>query len=120
MIWSTFFSDGGWGMYPTSLFGALLLGAAVLYAVRPDRRFVPLLVSLGVVAIASGVLGFSVGVITTFRYVAGIPAAQQHPVTLIGFAESANNIVIALVAIVLSGLIAAIGGLRIARTATHY
>ena len=31
------FRLGGWGMYPTLFIGVLLVGAAVGYAVRPER-----------------------------------------------------------------------------------
>ena len=36
-----FFMAGGWGMYPTTLFGLLLLAAGIAYAALPERRFVP-------------------------------------------------------------------------------
>jgi hypothetical protein len=115
MMWDSFFRDGGWGMYPTSIFGVIFLAASLLYAWKPEKRFVPLLLSLGVVTFASGLLGLAVGTITTFRYVAGTPPPEQHTLTLIGLAESSNNIVLALVVIVISGLLASVGGVRIAR-----
>jgi hypothetical protein len=34
----TFFSDGGWGMYPTFIFGVVLLIAAVQFAWSPERK----------------------------------------------------------------------------------
>ena len=33
-----FFAEGGWGMWSTLLFGALALGGAIWFAVRPDAR----------------------------------------------------------------------------------
>lgn len=115
MIWSAFFRDGGFGMIPTFLFGMMLLGASFLYAKRPHRRYVPLLLSLGVVALGSGFLGFSIGMIHTLRFVAGAPSEEQYATTLIGVAESSNNVVLSLIALVLSALIASVGGLRVAR-----
>jgi hypothetical protein len=33
-----FFVEGGWGMWPTLLFGGIALGAAVWFAIRPESR----------------------------------------------------------------------------------
>jgi hypothetical protein len=33
-----FFRDGGWGMYPTAIFGVVLLVASVRFAWTPERR----------------------------------------------------------------------------------
>jgi hypothetical protein len=118
MVWSHFISDGGWGMFPTMIFAALLMLAAAIYAFRPERRFVPLIFSLGIITLASGLLGFCVGVITTFQYAArNAPPAEIHSLTLVGVAESTNNIVLALIGIVLAGIVASVGAIRIARTA---
>ena len=35
-MWSNFYTAGGWGMHPTSVFGFLLLAAAALAALRPS------------------------------------------------------------------------------------
>ena len=37
------FIAGGWGMYPTSLAGLALILTCLLYAFRPESRFVPLI-----------------------------------------------------------------------------
>ncbi|MGC4117636.1 MAG: hypothetical protein QM765_24385 [Myxococcales bacterium] len=110
---SDFWLAGGWGMYPTALFGVLLVAAGVCYAIFPERRFVPLLVSLGVVVFGSGMLGTVTGFTTTFRYIEKVPADQQHTITLLGISESLNNIILAFVFIVLATLIAAVGALRL-------
>jgi hypothetical protein len=117
MVWSTFFKEGGWGMFPTTIFGSLLLLAALLYALKPERRFVPLVLTFGAITMFSGLLGFSVGAITTFHAVAmevtGLE--KQHAITLLGLAESANNIVLALIGLVMASLVASVGAVRIAR-----
>ena len=113
MVWSEFFEAGGWGMYPTTLFGLLQIAAGVAYAVLPERRLVPLLVSLGVVVLGSGLLGCVTGFITTFRYIEQVPEAKQHTITLLGVSESLNNVVLAFIFIVLSTLIAAVGAFRL-------
>lgn len=110
---SNFFEAGGWGMYPTTLFGVLLIAVGIAYAAMPERRFVPLLVSMGVVVFGAGVLGCVTGFITTFRYIQKVPAADQHTITLLGISESLNNVVLAFIFIVLSTLIASIGALRL-------
>ena len=58
------FSLGGYPMWVTLLFGALSIAAAARYAVRPERRFVPLVVTLGSMTFLSGSLGFVTGVIS--------------------------------------------------------
>ncbi len=121
MNFAEFFRDGGWGMYPTTLFGVLLLAAGVAYAALPERRFVPLLVSLGVVVFGSGCLGCVTGFVSTFRYIQQVPEAKQSMTTLLGVSESLNNLVLAFIFIVLSTLIASVGALRLglrSRTAT--
>ncbi len=61
------FRDGGLGMYPTLVFGLVLLVVAGRYATRPERRYVPLLVALNLLTLSAGALGFVSGVITTSR-----------------------------------------------------
>jgi drug/metabolite transporter (DMT)-like permease len=109
-----FFEAGGYGMYPTTAFGVLLVAAGIAYAVFPERRFVPLLISLGVVVFGSGALGTVTGFITTFQAIQKLPADRQHAVTLMGISESLNNAAWAFVFIVLATLIASAGALRLA------
>lgn len=52
-----FFRAGGAGMYPVMLFGFLALASAVLYLLRPERRYVGMMVGLGVATFAGGLLG---------------------------------------------------------------
>jgi hypothetical protein len=115
MMWANFFRDGGWGMYPTSIFGFLLVAAAVLLVLRPERRFVALVVSLGLLTLGAGVLGTTVGVVNTFRYLLKVPAAEQLQIATLGCAESLNNFVLALMIAVLAALLASIAALRASR-----
>lgn len=114
-MWSNFYHNGGFGMYPTTLFGFFLLVTGVLVIFRPERRYVPLLASLGVTTLLSGVLGCSVGLINTFRYVQRVVPAEQLKIAAIGTAESLNNIVLALLIVVFTGLLAVIAALRAMR-----
>lgn len=107
---------GGWGMYPTTLFGTLavaLLARAALNANRPVGSAIwGLLVATGL----SGLLGFTSGVIRTFQHIQKLPEPDQYPVTLIGVAESAHNLGLALVFGVLAALLFTLRGLRERRT----
>jgi hypothetical protein len=112
-----FFLDGGWGMYPTLVFGLILVGVGGLYAVRPERRFVPLLFALGILTVTAGGLGFVIGVMTTFTAAAhddarGIAGA----LTLQGTSESLSNIALALGLTVIAAVAASLGALRLARS----
>jgi hypothetical protein len=109
------FRDGGWGMITTLFFGVLLLGAAGRYAVSPERRWVPLLVALTVVTLASGALGFTSGMIVTAQYVVRDHVAEPGLISLEGFGESLNNVAFALMFVVLAALGATVGAWRIAR-----
>ena len=116
-MWDTFFHDGGWGMYPTSLFGLLLLASAGLYVLRPERRFVPLVWSLGVATFGAGLLGTSVGIVKSFHYLPQVVPENRLTVGALGCAESLNNLVLGLMLVVVAALIASIGALRAARSA---
>jgi hypothetical protein len=109
-----FFREGGWGMFPTLAFGLLLLLVAARYALRPERRYVPLLLGLGTVTLASGALGFVTGLMATFRYIGGVPASERY-VALIGVGESLSNVAFALGFVVLAAVAGSVGAWRIAR-----
>jgi hypothetical protein len=113
MLFKDFYECGGWGMYPTTIFGVLLLAAGVAYAILPERRLMPLLVSMSVVTLGAGFLGCTTGFITTFRYIQKVPAVDQHAITLAGISESLNNVVLSFMFIVCATLIAAVGALRL-------
>jgi hypothetical protein len=102
------FHAGGWGMYPTTLFGLVLLAFAVKYARDPNRRRLFLLRQLTVLVALSGTLGFVMGVIRTFM---NMESEQLH-IAFIGVGESLNNIALALCMMILSRIIMAFGAAR--------
>lgn len=110
------FHLGGWGMYPTSVFGLLLIAAAIRYAMSPERRFVPLQVSLGIMTLASGGLGFVTGMIKSALAIDGA-AADMRWIWVVGMGESLNNVALALALLTIGALAASLGALRIARGA---
>lgn len=108
------FQMGGWGMYPTLVIGVLMIGAAVWYAIRPEKRYFPLLVSFGLMTFISGCLGFVTGVIKSFMYIGQVGPDERY-IALIGVAESLCNVVFALVLIMLAVIASTVGAWRIAR-----
>ncbi|MCC6522039.1 MAG: hypothetical protein IT373_05210 [Polyangiaceae bacterium] len=116
-MWSTFFRDGGWGMYPTATFGFLLVASGILCLLRPERRYVPLVLSLGAVTLGAGLLAFCVGVVKTFHYLPEVAAEDRLSVAGLGCAESLHNVVLALMLIVVTALLGAVAALRAARGA---
>lgn len=104
------FTLGGWGMYPTLVFGALLLGSAVWYAVTPERKRLLLPAVLALVTFSSGLLGFLTGVMVSLTGAAEMPNITKF--VALGTAESLNNVCFALAWNVLAGLVVAVGAWR--------
>jgi hypothetical protein len=104
-------------MYPTLLAGLMLLGTSLRYASRPDSRYVPLLLTLGLFTLFAGSLGFVTGVINLLRAYAG-PLADQGPSVLyLGIQESLHNVALALLMTTVSTIAASIGAWRLTRQA---
>lgn len=111
------FRLGGFGMYPTLVFGVLLIGASLRYAIKPEARFVPLQVTLGLLTLFAGMLGFVTGLITTFTHMDAVPADGNKWIPLIGAGESLVNLALALALVVMAVIAASIGAAKIARGA---
>jgi hypothetical protein len=108
------FSLGGFPMWITLAFGVLSIGSAARYAVRPERRFVPLVVSLGVMTLLNGVLGFVAGLIRSLNALDLVPAERRW-IWMIGLGESLTNVVLALALVVLATLAMVIGTWKLSR-----
>ena len=76
---------------------------------------VPLLVSLGLVTLMSGGLGFSLGLIKSFGAM-GEVVPESRWIWMIGTSEALNNVALALILSLVGGLAASVGALRIARS----
>lgn len=111
-MWADFFAAGGWGMYPTSFFGFLLIAASALYALRPDQRMARLVVTLGIVTFAAGLLGTSVGLGNTFHYIPQVAKDEQLQILALGCAESLHNAILGLMLVIVGGLVSSVGTLR--------
>ena len=55
-LWDNFWTQGGFGMYPTTFWGFLLLLYAGLYVLRPQERFLRAVAILAFMTLASGTL----------------------------------------------------------------
>jgi hypothetical protein len=108
------FRDGGWGMYPTLVCGLVLVAAALKYALRPERRFVPLLVALNLLTLSAGALGFVSGVITTSRYLDRVGETRSALVAFLGIGESLNNVGMALMFVTAGAIAVTLGAWKIA------
>ncbi len=112
------FIAGGWGMYPTLLAGLALIATCFQYARRPDSRYVPLMLALGIFTLLAGALGFSTGIISMLRYYTAPGAEHGTFVLFAGFYESLHNVVLALLLAVLGALLASVGAWRLSRMAS--
>jgi len=107
------FTLGGWGMYPTLVFGALTLGAAIWYAMTPERKRLLLPAVLAFVTLSAGILGFLTGVMVSLTGAAD--TANIMKFVALGTAESLHNVCFALAWTILSGLVVAVGAWRSTR-----
>ena len=112
---SDFFVAGGFGMYPTLLAGLLLLGSCIQYSRQPERRYVPLMLALGMFTLLAGGLGFVTGVMAGLNYYANHQDGSQPVYLALGFGESLHNVVLALLLSVISTIFAAVGAWRFSR-----
>jgi heme exporter protein D len=111
-MWKDFFAAGGWGMYPTSIFGFALLAAAALHALRPDARSGRLAAVLGALTLAAGWLGCAVGISTSAHYLEKVPKPDQLQIFALGCEESLHNVILALILFIVAGLLVVVGTLR--------
>jgi hypothetical protein len=109
------FRDGGWGMFPTLVFGSFLLAMAVRYAAarraEDARRLVPLLVASGILTLSAGMLGFVSGVMVTCGAIAHVDNAPV--IALLGLGESLNDLAFALIFMVTAAMAASYGAWRL-------
>lgn len=111
-MWSNFFEAGGWGMYPTMLFGFLFLAVTALHAIRRDARHQRLSIWLGMMTFASGVLGTVTGICNSVHYLDEVPPDQHFIMFVRGVEESLHNMILALILILIGGMIGAGSALR--------
>jgi hypothetical protein len=113
---TNFFDEGGWTMYPTMLFGALTVLSALALALRPERRFVPLFLSLSGLTIMTGLLGTMWGVTGIVKAYANADVADVKTIMTACATQALNSLLLALVMVVMGILGATSGALRVALT----
>ena len=111
-MWSNFYAAGGFGMYPTSLFGFLLIAASVLYAWSPAKKTGRLALVLGAVTFSAGLLGTILGMCRSAYYIPQVPFERQVFTLALGCEESLHNLVLALMLVIVGSLVATAGVLR--------
>lgn len=102
------FRLGGWGMYPTTFIGLVLLVAAIQYARHPDRRRLHVVRHLNLLVLMSGILGVVTGMI---KMCINVPSDQLHLI-VVGFGEALHNVGLALCIMVLARIIVTLGAAR--------
>lgn len=107
-----FFREGGFGMWPTLVFGTLALGLALRHAIQASPQTVPLMVGLGLATLASGALGALTGFMVTFQAIQRVPHPERSAIAMLGVSESLANLVLALGFCTLVPLLAGIGTWR--------
>jgi hypothetical protein len=108
------FHQGGWGMYPTLVAGVVLVAVAVRYARNPQAGRNELLRHLSRLTFLIGSLGTVTGTIKSFTSLDDKTPLQYG---FIGLGESLNCMGLAMVAMVLAGIIAAVGKAKLKSTA---
>jgi hypothetical protein len=103
---------GGWGMYPTTIFGLVLILMAIQFARDPDRRRLRLVKVLSLIALLSSTLGFVSGTIKTFTAAGDLASSEVGGVIVVGVGESLTNIGLGLCVLVLAWIVVAIGVAR--------
>lgn len=106
------FREGGWGMFPTALFGVLSLAVAIRYATRPSNRWIPLQIALAILTLATGALGFVTGLIASATHVGGVEPGRVVQLFAVGFGESLHNVSLALATLSLAAMLVSVGAVR--------
>jgi hypothetical protein len=106
------FQHGGWGMYPTTLFGLALIVTAIRYAIAPEAARALVVRRLSLLTFIAGCLGFTVGCIKTFMAAGQLPAADLGSVVVGGIGESLNNVAFALSLLLIAGIAMVLGAAR--------
>ncbi len=111
---SELFADGGYSLWPTTLFGLLAVASAVAVALRPGPRFVPLLLWLGTLTTLSAGLGLCLGLAGVVdATVAAAPEVRAELITACT-AQALVNVAVGLVLLAGAAMVATTGALRLA------
>jgi dihydrodipicolinate synthase/N-acetylneuraminate lyase len=109
-----FFSEGGWTMYPTALFGLVAIVASFMLALRPERRFVPLVVSLGCLTLLTGFLGTMWGLKGVAKATANAAPADMKEIVTACAIQALSSLQLATVMVVIAAMGAVSAAFRLA------
>jgi hypothetical protein len=108
-MWDNFWTQGGFGMYPTAFWGFMLMLYAGLYVLRPQDRFLRGVVFFAFMTLASGALGTAIGVMNSLRYAATVAPELAARSASYGSAMSLHVVVLALLLVILCGIVTGFG-----------
>jgi hypothetical protein len=111
-LWDNFWTQGGFGMYPTIFWGFLLLVYAGLYVLRPGERYLRAVAILAFMTLASGMLGTAIGVMAAFRYAATVAPELAARSACYGASEALHVVVLALILVIVGGMVTGAGSRR--------
>jgi hypothetical protein len=100
-----FFERGGFPMYPILLFGILTLRGSILFLLRLKSEIVPVVVTTGLLALATGLLGTATHLVYVCDYVHHRDAETALRIITLGSADAMTNTVFALFWVVLGTLV---------------
>lgn len=105
------FRLGGWGMYPTTVAGLILIFTAIRYAVAPDLRRRHTVRALATLVFLTACLGFTAGTIKTLLGASQLTSDIGNVIAE-GIGESLENLGLGLSMLVMAGVATAIGAAR--------
>ncbi len=105
------FREGGWGMIPTAICGLLLLAVAIRGAISPSEGSLPRQISLGVLTLTFGGLGFVTGLMKSVSFIQEV-GEDKRWIWLVGLGESLNNLVLALGLVALAAIVTSVAMVR--------
>lgn len=109
-----FFQEGGWPLYPTAMFGAMAVAAAFLIALKPERRFVPLLISLSAMTTISGGVGVALGASGVLKASVAAVDVDRAMLMVACASQSFSNVAFTSLFLLLTAMVTATGAARIA------